>query len=250
VARFDTIIGLHAVAAALRNDPGRIVDLHYKASRKDRRLEAVVARARQLGIEVVQSDDRELTRLADGGRHQGIVARSRAVALPGEQALFDRLEALETPPLLLVLDGVTDPHNLGACLRSADAVGVDAVIVPRDNAVGLTPTVRKVASGAADSVLLVQVTNLARTLERLKAAGVWIVGTTDKGDIPLFQQDLTGSLALVMGAEGKGLRRLTQQHCDYLVRIPMRGQVESLNISVAAGVCLYEALRQRSAAHR
>ncbi len=248
MARFETIIGLHAVESALRNDPRRIVDIRCKASRKDRRLDTVLALARELGIDVVQTDDRELSRLADGGRHQGIVARSRPVKLPDESALFDRLDSLDEPPFLLVLDGVTDPHNLGACLRSADAVGVHAVVIPKDNAVGLTPVVRKVASGAADSVLLVQVTNLSRTLEKLQQAGVWIVGTTDKSEVSLYQQGLTGPLAIVMGAEGKGLRRLTQQHCDHLVRIPMLGQVESLNVSVATGVCLYEALRQRSAA--
>ena len=245
MARLETVIGLHAVESALRSDPRRIVSLHYKASRRDRRLAQLLALAREVGVEAHQADERELARLADGGRHQGVVARCRAVKLPDEDALFARLETLDEAPLLLVLDGVTDPHNLGACLRTADAAGVHAVIIPRDNAVGLTPAARKVASGAADSVLLVQVTNLSRTLEKLQRAGVWIVGTAGDAETSLYEQDLTGPLAIVMGAEGKGLRRLTRERCDYLVSLPMRGQVESLNISVATGICLYEALRQR-----
>ncbi len=245
MVRLDTVIGLHAVEAALRSDPQRIVALHYKASRRDRRLAQLLALAQKAGVEIRQADDRELARLADGGRHQGVVAHCRTVKLPDEGALFARLETLDEAPLLLVLDGVTDPHNLGACLRTADAAGVHAVIIPRDNAVGLTPAARKVASGAADSVLLVRVTNLSRTLEKLQRAGVWIVGTAGDADTSLYEQDLTGPLAIVMGAEGKGLRRLTREHCDYLVSLPMRGEVESLNISVATGICLYEALRQR-----
>ena len=157
------------------------------------------------------------------------------------------IEASTSPPLLLVLDGITDPHNLGACLRTADASGVLAVIAPKDKSVGLTPTVRKVASGAAETVPFVQVTNLARTLDQLKARGVWVVGTADDGEASIHEADLKGPLALVMGAEGKGMRRLTREKCDVLVRIPMLGQVESLNVSVATGVCLYEALRQRGA---
>jgi 23S rRNA (guanosine2251-2'-O)-methyltransferase len=241
----DVIIGLHAVESALKHDPGRVTAIYYRASRKDRRLDAVLALVRGSDVRLVETDERELTRLAGPGRHQGVVASYRAGKLPGESALLDLLDRLQKPPLLLVLDGITDPHNLGACLRTADAAGVDAVIIPKDNAVGLTPAARKVASGAADTVLLVQVTNLSRTLDKLKAAGIWIAGTTGDADTSLFQQDLKGPLALVMGAEGKGLRRLTQARCDFLISIPMVGQVESLNISVAAGVCLYEAFRQR-----
>lgn len=241
----DIIIGLHAVESALKNDPQRVTDIHYRATRKDRRLDAVLTLARKAGVRAIEVDDRELTRLAGPGRHQGIVAHYRTAKLPGENALFDLLDRLQQPALLLVLDGITDPHNLGACLRTADAVGVHAVIIPKDNAVGLTPAARKVASGAADTVPLIQVTNLSRTLDKLKDAGIWIAGTTGDSDTTLFQQDLNGPLALVMGGEGTGLRRLTQAHCDFLIKIPMVGQVESLNVSVAAGVCLYEVFRQR-----
>ncbi len=244
----DVIIGLHAVESALKNDPQRVTGIHYRATRKDRRLDAVLALARKAGVRLIEADERELARLAGPGRHQGIVAGYRSAKLPGENALFDLLDRLKQPPLLLVLDGITDPHNLGACLRTADAVGVHAVVIPKDNAVGLTPAARKVASGAADTVPLIQVTNLSRTLDKLKEVGIWIAGTSGDTENSLYQQDLRGPLALVMGAEGKGLRRLTQAHCDFLIKIPMLGQVESLNISVAAGVCLYEIFRQRQAA--
>ena len=245
MSRPTPIIGLHAVESALRNDASRIVGVYYKASRKDQRLQKVLQLARKSGVKLYEADDKQLERQAGSNRHQGIVALYNAPQALSEADLLNLLESLQEPPLLLLLDGITDPHNLGACLRTAEAVGVHAVVIPRDNSVSLTPAARKVASGAADTVPLVQVTNLSRTLEKLKEAGIWIVGTTGHTDKTLYEQDLRGALALVMGAEGKGLRRLTQEHCDFLIKIPMRGQVESLNISVATGVCLYEALRQR-----
>jgi 23S rRNA (guanosine2251-2'-O)-methyltransferase len=186
-----------------------------------------------------------LDRLAGDERHQGACLQIRSAGVLGEGALDDLLDAATTPPFLLVLDGVQDPHNLGACLRTADAVGVTAVIVPKDRAAGMSATVRKVASGAAETVPLIQVTNLARTLRWLKEREIWIVGTDDQADHSLYASKLTGPLAIVLGAEGTGLRRLTRENCDALVSIPMRGVVESLNVSVATGVLLYEALRQR-----
>lgn len=245
MAKPEAVIGLHAVEALVRNDSQRIVAIYYKPSRKDRRLQQLLLLAKKAGLQPQESDAAQLDRYADGGRHQGVVALYQAPPLAGEADLYNLLDGLGEAPLLLCLDGVTDPHNLGACLRTADAVGVHAVVIPKDNSAGMTPTVRKVASGAAETVPLVQVTNLSRTLEALKERGIWIVGTTDAADTSLFQQSLTGPLALVMGAEGKGMRRLTQEHCDFLIKIPMLGQVESLNISVATGVCLYEAYRQR-----
>jgi 23S rRNA (guanosine2251-2'-O)-methyltransferase len=215
--------------------------------REDGRLGALRALARQAAVPVVDVDAAELDGLAGGGRHQGAAAELVPRASDPETLLEEALERGDTP-LLLVLDGVQDPHNLGACLRSADAAGVAAVIVPRDRAAGLTPVVRKVAAGAAETVPLVSVVNLARTLRALKERGIWLVGTDDSADRSHFESDLTGPLALVMGSEGEGLRRLTRDCCDQLVSIPMAGAVESLNVSVAAGVVLYEAVRQRQAA--
>ncbi len=201
----------------------------------------------QAGITVVDADDSQLDRLADGERHQGVDRRARAArrAIPRRSSRRRSKSLGDAPPLLLVLDGVTDPHNLGACLRSADAAGVAAVIVPRDRAVGLTPVVRKVAAGAAETVPLVQVVNLARTLRELKERGVWLVGTADDAARTLYDVDLSGPTALVLGSEGEGMRRLTREACDELVSIPMAGAVESLNVSVATGVALFEAVRQR-----
>lgn len=243
--KLEKIVGLHAVEAALRNDPGRIDCVYCKKGRQDKRLEKIIYLAAQHNIPAESMDEKALSQKAGSNHHQGVMALYRAAAMLDENQLFSQLDALEKPPFLLVLDGITDPHNLGACLRTADASGVNAVIAPRDKAAGLTPSARKVASGAADSVPFYQVTNLARTLDKLKARGIWLFGTGEAAEKTIFDQDLTGPLALVMGAEGKGLRRLTRERCDYLVSLPMLGRVESLNISVAAGVCLYEALRQR-----
>ncbi|AHK78446.1 23S rRNA methyltransferase [Ectothiorhodospira haloalkaliphila] len=247
MAAHDEVFGLHAVEALLRQSPGRVESLRVQSGRVDARMQAILDQADRAGIPVTRLPRRDLDAQAGGATHQGVIARAQPVASLGEKDLPDVVMAPGegAPVLLLVLDGVTDPHNLGACLRTADAAGVTAVIAPRDRAVGLTPVVRKVACGAAESVPFIQVTNLARTLDLLKDLGVWTVGTTGEADTGLYDADLTGPTALVLGAEGKGMRRLTAERCDALVRLPMRGQVESLNVSVAAGVCLYEAVRQR-----
>lgn len=242
------IIGIHAVRTALKHGAQRIDSLQFDAMRRDRRLRQLLDEARGAGVEIQTSDKAALDRLTGGANHQGVVAHGEMPASLTERDLEDVLAALTVPPFLLVLDGVTDPHNLGACLRSADAAGVHAVIAPRDRASGLTPVVCKVASGAAETVPFVQVTNLARTLRHLQDEHrVFVVGAAGEAKTGLYAADLTGPLALVMGAEGEGMRRLTREICDLLVRLPMAGRVESLNVSVAAGVCLYEAVRQRAA---
>jgi 23S rRNA (guanosine2251-2'-O)-methyltransferase len=240
------VVGLNAVRSALKHGAGQVSALAVDAARHDRRLQELVDAAKAAGIRVERVGRDVLDRLAGGANHQGAVATVTASAARDETELFALLESLDRPPFLLVLDGVQDPHNLGACLRGADAAGVDAVVAPRDRAVGLTPVVCKVASGAADSVPFFQVTNLARTLGQLRDAHrVWIVGTAGEAETVIYDADLRGPLALVLGGEEKGLRRLTREHCDLLVRLPMAGVVESLNVSVAAGVCLFEAVRQR-----
>ncbi|MCP5142239.1 MAG: 23S rRNA (guanosine(2251)-2'-O)-methyltransferase RlmB [Gammaproteobacteria bacterium] len=241
----ERIFGLHAVEAALKSDAGNVTGLWVQGSRKDRRVDAILKRAREVGLRVQFIDRNELDRMAPNAQHQGVIAEVRETAAQNEDHLEALLDALSGPPLLLVLDGVQDPHNLGACLRTAEAAGVNAVVAPRDRAVGLTAVARKVAAGAAERVPFVQVTNLARTLRGLQDRGVWIVGTTGGVDADIYDVDFKGAIALVMGAEGEGMRRLTMEHCDQLVRIPMAGEIESLNVSVAAGVCLYEAVRQR-----
>jgi len=238
--------GIHSVRTAIRHGAAGIDALWFDRGRQDKRLGQLLSEARQAGLKPQGVDKAELDRLLPGANHQGVVAASAAPAAQGESDLDELLTTLSGPPLLLVLDGVTDPHNLGACLRSADGAGVHAVIAPRDRAAGLTPTACKVASGAAESVPFIQVTNLARTLRHLRDSyGVWVTGTAGEADTSLYQADLKGPLALVMGAEEKGMRRLTREQCDQLVYLPMAGSVESLNVSVATGVCLYEALRQR-----
>jgi len=240
-----TIFGLHAVRTLLQQRPERAAVLILQKGRDDARIAELMKLAQAKGIKTELRDSKELDRLAGDERHQGACLQIRSVGVLGEGALDDVLDATTSPPLLLVLDGVQDPHNLGACLRTADAAGVTAVIVPKDRAAGLSATVRKVASGAAETVPLIQVTNLARTLRWLKERDIWIVGTDDQATQSLYASKLTGPLAVVLGAEGTGLRRLTRENCDALVSIPMRGVVESLNVSVATGVLLYEALRQR-----
>ncbi|MGD8955895.1 MAG: 23S rRNA (guanosine(2251)-2'-O)-methyltransferase RlmB [Chromatiaceae bacterium] len=240
------IIGIHAVRAALKHGRQRIDGMWFDAARNDRRLRQLLDQARAAGLQPEASDKAALDRLTAGANHQGIVAHGEMPASLGESALDELLGGLTTAPFLLVLDGVTDPHNLGACLRTADAAGVHAVIAPRDRASGLTPAACKVASGAAETVPYVQVTNLSRTLRHLQRVHrVFVVGTAAEAAAGLFDVDLAGPLALVLGAEGEGMRRLTGETCDQLVRLPMLGRVESLNVSVAAGICLYEALRQR-----
>ena len=238
------LYGFHAVGVRLKIAPQTVVEVHVDPARRDARMRQFVERVAAAGTRLVDSDDARLTKMSGGPRHQGVVALVRP--LPQTHSLDDLLDAVQGPPLLLVLDGVTDPHNLGACLRVADGAGAHAVIAPRDHAVGVNATVAKVASGAAESVSYLMVTNLARTLGELKERAIRIVGTADDAPRTLFEADLSGPLALVLGAEGTGMRQLTRRSCDELVAIPMRGAVESLNVSVAAGVCLYEAARQRS----
>ena len=238
--------GIHAVRVLLTRHPQRVRRVLLAGGLDAGRLAEIRTLAQRSGVQVAAADEALLAKLAEGVRHQGVVAELLPQAGDPETQLEEALEAAGTAPLLLVLDGVQDPHNLGACLRSADAAGVAAVIVPRDRAAGLTPVVRKVAAGAAETVPLVPVVNLARTLRDLKERGVWLVGTDDAADKTLFDADLKGPLALVMGSEGEGMRRLTRECCDQLVSIPMAGAVESLNVSVATGVALFEAVRQRS----
>jgi 23S rRNA (guanosine2251-2'-O)-methyltransferase len=238
------LYGFHAVTVRLKTAPDSIVEVHLDVQRRDARMRTFAQKAAEAGARVVDSDDARLAKLAGNDRHQGVVALVKP--LPARHSLDDVLdEAGDRSPLVLALDGVTDPHNLGACLRVADGAGVHAVLAPKDHAVGVNATVAKVASGAAETVPYIMVTNLARALAELKERDVRIVGTSDDAEQTLYDVDLSGPLALVLGAEGKGLRQLTRQTCDVLVRIPMAGAVESLNVSVAAGVCLYEARRQR-----
>lgn len=243
----ELIYGLHAVDALLRQQPEQVQCLWVQAGRNDKRMAAVLELARNQGVRVETLARAELDGKVEG-RHQGVVAQVHGGSRQwDEQALFQLLDDLDHPPLVLVLDGVTDPHNLGACLRSADAAGVDAVIVPKDKSADLTPTVRKVACGAAETMPFVRVTNLARTLAGLKERGIWLYGAAGEAENTLYNSDLTGPAALVMGAEGAGLRRLTREACDFLVKLPMAGSVSSLNVSVATGVCLFEVVRQRTA---
>lgn len=237
------IYGFHAVLGKLRRDAGGIFELYLADSRTDIRAREVSKIAEAEGVRIIAADNERLERMVGTRRHQGVVARVDAKTR--EIKLADVLDTIEGDALLLVLDGVQDPHNLGACLRVADAAGAHAVIAPKDRAVGLNATAIKVASGAADSVPYVTVTNLARALREMQEAGVRVIGTTGDVDKSLFQADLKGPLALVLGSEGEGMRRLTRETCDELVAIPMHGSVESLNVSVASGICLFEATRQR-----
>jgi 23S rRNA (guanosine2251-2'-O)-methyltransferase len=240
------LIGFHAVLARIRADPSSVLEILADEGRHDARIEDTLRVAEQAGIRVIRVPSRRLDGFYGGGRHQGIVARVEARDERG--TLSDVLGALTESPILLVLDGVTDPHNLGACLRVADAAGAHALIVPKDRSAGLTPTVAKVASGAAESVPYLAVTNLARTLDELKERGIWIIGATDDSREELYDVDLPEPIAWVLGSEGVGLRRLTRERCDRLVRIPMHGRVASLNVAVAAGLCLYESRRRKGAA--
>lgn len=234
---------------ASEDRPQSIIEVYFEASRRDARMRQFLERAKEAGVRLIEADALRLAKLAGSHGHQGVAARVEEVK--DTRTLDELLDDLEEEgvkaPLLLVLDGVTDPHNLGACLRVADGAGVHAVIAPKDHAAGINATVAKVASGAADTVPYFMVTNLARTLKELKERGIWIIGTSGDADKHLYQMDLTGPTALVLGAEGDGMRQLTRKTCDALVSIPMQGAVESLNVSVASGVCLYEALRQRLA---
>ncbi len=245
----DTVFGYHAVESLIRSAPRRIAALHVQTDRQDKRMQAICELCRNKGVSVLPCAKSELDAMVTG-RHQGVIAvldttvDAEAGGMMSEAELAEHLSQVAVP-LILILDGVTDPHNLGACLRSADAAGVTAVVFPKDKSADVNDVARKVASGAAETVPWVRVTNLARTIESLKQVGVWLIGTDGDAENTLYEQDLSGPCALVLGSEGAGMRRLTRDLCDFIVKLPMAGSVSSLNVSVAAGVCLFEAVRQR-----
>lgn len=248
------LFGFHAVGVRLKTTPQSIIEIYVDPSRRDQRMRQFVERAQSAGVRLIEADSMRLAKMAGSHGHQGVAARVKAIEqVTSLDELLEQLEANQADkpmaereqPLLLVLDGVTDPHNLGACLRVADGAGVHAVIAPKDHAAGINATVAKVASGAAETVPYFMVTNLARTLNELKERNIWIIGTSDVAQKSIYKMDLKGPVALVLGAEGEGMRQLTSKTCDELASIPMRGAVESLNVSVASGICLYEARRQR-----
>ena len=238
------VFGFHAVLARLRADAASVTEIYLDENRKDARAQDLVIVAQKAGVALMRVPTKRLDGFYGGGRHQGVVAM--AFEKPAREGLEDLLDSVKEAPLLLVLDGVTDPHNLGACLRVADAAGAHAVIAPKDRAAGISAAVSKVASGAAESMPYYMVTNLARTLDELKERNIWIVGADERAEKTLYESELPAAIAWVLGAEGEGLRRLTRERCDLLVRIPMRGSVESLNVSVASGVCLFESRRRRA----
>jgi 23S rRNA (guanosine2251-2'-O)-methyltransferase len=249
------LFGFHAVGVRLKTAPQSIVEIYYEPTRRDARMRQFLEKVAEHGVRLIEADGLRLAKLAGSHGHQGVAARVQEIKqVHSLDELLENLEASNAEllpdqriqPLILVLDGVTDPHNLGACLRVADGAGVHAVIAPKDNAAGINATVAKVASGAAETVPYFMVTNLARTLNELKERNIWVIGTSDQATKTLYQTDFTGAVALVLGAEGDGMRQLTAKTCDQLVSIPMLGAVESLNVSVASGICLYEAVRQRS----
>lgn len=240
------LAGFHAVQARIRHAAETIKELYVENARRDKRMQNFITQAERAGLRLIFVDKQRLDAMAKGVRHQGLIAMASEVSLTLDlNDLLDSLEDDGVKPLLLILDSVTDPHNLGACLRTADAAGAHAVIAPKDRAVGINPTVRRVACGAAETLPYITVTNLARTMRQLRERDVWLVGTDDQAEHSMHQVDATRGMAWVMGAEGEGMRRLTRETCDELVSIPMLGAVESLNVSVASAVCLYESLRQR-----
>jgi 23S rRNA (guanosine2251-2'-O)-methyltransferase len=241
------LFGFHAVGVRLKTAPQSIIEIHFEPTRRDARMRQFIDRVKEAGVRLIESDGLRIAKLAGSHGHQGVAARVQAIEqVHSLDEMLENLEASGTAqPLLLVLDGITDPHNLGACLRVADGAGAHAVIAPKDHAAGINATVAKVASGAAETMPYFMVTNLARTLNELKERNIWIIGTSDDAEKTIYEVDLKGPVALVLGAEGAGMRQLTRKTCDELVSIPMLGAVESLNVSVASGVCLYEALRQR-----
>ena len=243
------LLGFHAVQTRLRVDPQSIQSVYYDPARRDRRMADFIKQAEPiLGKRLYSANAERLHNLAGHDRHQGIVAMAEGISVARTlPELLDSLDVKSDPPLLLVLDGITDPHNFGACLRVADGAGVDAVVIPKDRSASINATVSKVSSGAAEVMPVITVTNLVRSMKEMQEAGVWLIGTDDEATKSIYDIDLTGSIGIVMGAEGEGMRRLTKENCDELVRIPMQGVVSSLNVSVASGVCLYEALRQRLA---
>jgi 23S rRNA (guanosine2251-2'-O)-methyltransferase len=237
------IFGFHAVTSRLRHEASSVEEIYVDASRVDGRMQELLSVAKAFNVRIIKADDQRLSNIVGTRRHQGVVAKAGELSLA--RNLDELLDAIVGPPLLLILDGITDPHNLGACLRVADGAGAHAVIAPKDRAVGLNATAAKVASGAAETMPYITVTNLARTMRELKERDVLLIGTSDDAEKSLYQADFSGSAALVMGSEGEGMRRLTRETCDVLVHVPMFGSVESLNVSVASGICLYEARRQR-----
>lgn len=240
------LMGFHAVSAALERAPRQVRTLLVAEESRNPRLDPLIEKARALGLQVRRHPRSELDRISGGARHQDLIAEFSPANIHGERELPALLEAARQPPLVLVLDGVQDPQNLGACLRTADAAGVDFVVMPKDRSAPLSPAARRAASGAAEILPLLLATNLARVLRQLKAAGLWLAGTTEDAEQSIFDVDLSGPLALVMGSEGRGMRRLTEELCDYRVSIPMRGTVASLNVSAAAAVCLFEVMRQNA----
>ncbi|MFK4754451.1 MULTISPECIES: 23S rRNA (guanosine(2251)-2'-O)-methyltransferase RlmB [Oceanospirillaceae] len=244
--KLDAVYGLHAVTTLLQRSPDQVTEIWVQKGRVDQRMQRVLDEAQRLGLDVREADKGLLNQKADGN-HQGVIAFRKPLQGVSERNLPDVLDRIAGPAFILILDGVTDPHNLGACLRTADAAGVHLVIAPKDKSAPLNATVAKVACGAAEVVPYVQVTNLARTMTELQERGIWLVGTAGEATTSVYQQDLKGPLALVMGAEGAGMRRLTREHCDHLINIPMAGEVSSVNVSVATGICLFEAVRQRLA---
>ena len=241
--KIETIFGMHAVESILLNDPANILEVWLEMNRTDKRMMQLVSQFNRLGVSIQYIKKKDLENRCDSKKTQGVALRYRASSKKTGQSLYDLMK--KDNAFFLILDGVQDPHNLGACLRSAEAAGVDAVIAPKDRAVGITSTVRKVACGAAEAVPFIQVTNLARTLKEMRDEFVWVVGAAGEAESTIYQTKLVGKLAIVMGAEESGLRRLTRESCDQLIKLPMAGQIESLNVSVATGICLFEAVRQR-----
>jgi 23S rRNA (guanosine2251-2'-O)-methyltransferase len=239
------IFGFHAITARLRHEAASIEEIYVDAERHDQRMRDLLRAAQEAKVRIIQAEEGRLSAMVGTRRHQGVVARAGELTLA--RNLDELIDGIVGPPLILILDGITDPHNLGACLRVADGAGAHAVIAPKDRAVGLNATAAKVASGAADTVPYITVTNLARTMRDLKERDIWLTGTADESEKSLYDADFSGGSAIVMGSEGEGMRRLTRDTCDLLIAIPMLGSVESLNVSVASGVCLYEARRQRLA---
>jgi len=244
MSKQEIIFGIHAVQALLKTAPQRILELKVVRARHDQRMSKIIDSAKRANIKVQQVDKKHLEELCEGN-HQGVLALAQPGRSWTEKELYTLLDELEDVPFVLVLDGVTDPHNLGACMRSANAAGVHAVVIPKDNSASLNETARKVASGAAEELPLVAVTNLVRTLKQLQEKGLWVAGAAGEATQSIYQADLTGPRVLVMGAEGSGMRRLTRETCDELVKIPMQGNVESLNVSVATGIIVFEISRQR-----
>ena len=245
MSKKEILPGIHTVSTLLRYQAERAHSIWIEQNKSNKRIDSLLQQASQFGIAVQQVERKKLDQLCEGTQHQGIAASCSATVLADEQDLLDQCEDYSTPPLFLILDEVIDPHNFGACLRTADAAGVDAVIVPQRNSAPLTPTVHKISSGATIRLKIVRTPNLARCIDKLKKAGIWVQGADGDSQFPIYDADLAKPAAIVMGAEGQGLRRLTRESCDQLYSLPMLGAVESLNVSVATGIFLYEAVRQR-----